>query len=266
LPDRNAACSVELEKEAAGSKTNQNDLKTDPISHQTSVPKAKAGSIFPNASSDVLGPVTETANDSNECEMRVHLKKLTANEVKRWTEPKATKKRGLLAGCRGGPCKKKKKLSDTEEPIHRAENRIITTNHNKIVGGNKVGKTKQKTFNEKLKLPKTRRCSICGEKISNHRNMFYHQANIHFDKSIVERYAIDLKDLSCTICRLKFNQKQHLLRHMATEHGVLNESGLQIRKKPKDFHPPELSTFSCQLCPKQYVNQVSFFSYNILDL
>jgi ribosomal protein L32 len=241
-------------------------LKTDPISHQTSVPKAKAGSIFPNASSDVLGPVTETANDSNECEMRVHLKKLTANEVKRWTEPKATKKRGLLAGCRGGPCKKKKKLSDTEEPIHRAENRIITTNHNKIVGGNKVGKTKQKTFNEKLKLPKTRRCSICGEKISNHRNMFYHQANIHFDKSIVERYAIDLKDLSCTICRLKFNQKQHLLRHMATEHGVLNESGLQIRKKPKDFHPPELSTFSCQLCPKQYVNQVSFFSYNILDL
>jgi hypothetical protein len=63
-------------------------------------------------------------------EIRVDLYKLNDNDVKRWIEPKAAKKRGLLPGCKGGPDKKRKKLSNTAAPNIRVEKIIKYANSN----------------------------------------------------------------------------------------------------------------------------------------
>jgi hypothetical protein len=72
----------------------------------------------------------QNGNSRDSREIRVDLHKLNDNDVKRWTEPKAAKKRGLLPGCKGGPDKKRKKLSNIEAPNIRVEKMIKYANSN----------------------------------------------------------------------------------------------------------------------------------------
>jgi hypothetical protein len=185
----------------------------------------------------------------------IRLHKLTPDKIKKWTEPKAARKRGLLPGCKGGPCQKKNKLSDAEEPSNLAENSIIATNSENVVEAKQ--KKIKKIRNVFAYLPQNLTCLICDKTFSNHREVFTHQASIHFGDSLIEMYDLNLKEPACPICSLKLVKISDLLRHMAMNHGVLEESDLKVRII--GIVPNQAPTFSCQLCSKQYINQVSFF-------
>ena len=112
---------------------------------------------------------------------------------------------------------------------------------------------------ERYKVEKTKQnsCSICGYTSRKNKQRVSHQINIHFEKSVIERYEIDFKRLKCSICGEDMSGKSKLIRHLAMNHGVLKESGLKIwNNGSSPDKTPEHPSFSCALCCKNYTDQV----------